>query len=439
MNKLSNNSSGNIPFPIIINILLFTFYFLISSVTPYVADDFRYKLNPLNFEFSFKTIPEIFNFQIWHYFNWGGRIVAHTFVQLFLVPTKLYFNIFNAIIQTLLINTIFFYAFNRVPSRTKKDASLLLFINLLLFLGFYKYTGMSIYLTSTINYTWMHLFTLLYFVPHWNYFINGQDSEYRYIFLFLGIIIGCTNEHVFIAQLFFFIVILILNKRFIINSLPKFYYHSFSGIVLGGLVLILSPGNIIRANTTKFKLTFSSIIDYIIYDLTWVINYIKPFWLLIIPRYTFYYFFYKPNFQIKSSHIFILLIGIISSAAISISPSYHSGTNLFLYICMITFVLSLIKPSLLPDIFLHTMLIFSILLFLYLYSNHCNINEYFKRTENSILLQKENGNEHILVKKINIQTNRLISYYAIETDSSLPRNKNISRYYKIKSIRSGDQ
>ena len=85
------------------------------------------------------------------------------------------------------------------------------------------------------------------------------------------------------------------------------------------------------------------------------------------------------------------------------------------------------------------MLIFSILLFLYLYSNHCNINEYFKRTENSILLQKENGNEHILVKKINIQTNRLISYYAIETDSSLPRNKNISRYYKIKSIRSGDQ
>ena len=95
MNKLSNNSSGNIPFPIIINILLFTFYFLISSVTPYVADDFRYKLNPLNFEFSFKTIPEIFNFQIWHYFNWGGRIVAHTFVQLFLVPTKLYFNIFN--------------------------------------------------------------------------------------------------------------------------------------------------------------------------------------------------------------------------------------------------------------------------------------------------------------------------------------------------------
>ena len=106
---------------------------------------------------------------------------------------------------------------------------------------------------------------------------------------------------------------------------------------------------------------------------------------------------------------------------------------------MIIFVLSLIKSSLIPNFFIHTTLIFSIVLFSYLYSKHSFINEYFLQTEKSIINQKENGNEHILVKKINIQTNRLISYYAIETDSSLPRNKNISRYYKIKSIRSGDQ
>jgi hypothetical protein len=429
----------NIPFSIIINILLFFFYFLIASVTPYVADDFRYKINPLNFDMNIKLLYEIFNFQIWHYLNWGGRIVAHTFVQLFLVPTKLYFNIINAVVQTLLINTIFFYAFNKLPGNNKKDASLLLFINLLLFLGFYKYSGMSIYLTSTINYTWMHLFTLLYFLPHWNYFINGKDSEYRYIFLFLGIIIGCTNEHVFIAQLFFFLTLIILKKKSIINKLPKFYYHSFIGIVLGGIILILSPGNIIRANTTNFKLTFNNIIDYIIYDFTWVINYIKPFWLIIIPLYAYYYYFIQHDFNNKKPYLLIISIGIISSAAMAVSPSYHSGTNLFLYICMIIFVLSLIKSSLIPNFFIHTTLIFSIVLFSYLYSKHSFINEYFLQTEKSIINQKENGNEHVVVKKINIQTNRLINYYAIETDSILPRNKNISRYYKLKSIRSGDQ
>lgn len=438
MIKSINRKVHLFQFPILINILLFGFYYCIASVTPYVADDFRYKINPLNFELNFKHLNEILNFQIWHYLNWGGRIVAHTFVQLFLVPTKLLFNICNAIIQTLLINTIFFYAFNRLPFNNKKDALLLLFINLLLFLGFYKYSGMSIYLTPTINYTWMHLITLLYFVPHWNFFINGIDSKYKISFLIFGIIVGCTNEHVFIAQLFFFILLLILKKKSIINRLPKFYYHSFIGIVIGGLILILSPGNIIRANTTNFRITFSRIIDYIFYDFTWVINYIKPFWLIIIPLYMFYYYFYKQNFKIKKPYIFILSIGIISSASMALSPSYHSGTNLFLYICMIIFVLSIINYSTLPDLFLYITLISTLLLFSFLYNKHNYINDHFIKTEKSILKQKREGKKQILVNKIDIQTNRLINYYAIEADSSMPRNKNISRYYKIMSIRSID-
>ena len=139
-------------YPIIINILLFIFYFSIASLTPYAADDFRYKLNPLDNEFSIQIFTDILNFQIWHYFNWGGRIVAHFLLQLFLVPSKYIFNLFNAIVQVLLINTIFFFAYNRIPTRYK-DASALLLINLFLFLGFYKYSGMSLYMTSSFNYT----------------------------------------------------------------------------------------------------------------------------------------------------------------------------------------------------------------------------------------------------------------------------------------------
>lgn len=152
----------------------------------------------------------------------------------------------------------------------------------------------------------------------------------------------------------------------------------------------------------------------------------------------FYYYFYKQNFKIKKPYIFILSIGIISSASMALSPSYHSGTNLFLYICMIIFVLSIINYSTLPDLFLYITLISTLLLFSFLYNKHNYINDHYIKTEKSILKQKREGKKQILVNKIDIQTNRLINYYAIEADSSMPRNKNISRYYKIMSIRSID-
>ena len=75
-------------FQILANTLLLFFYFIIASKTPYAADDFRYKLNPLGDELSFKILSDIYDFQVWHYFNWGGRIVAHYLLQLFLIPSK---------------------------------------------------------------------------------------------------------------------------------------------------------------------------------------------------------------------------------------------------------------------------------------------------------------------------------------------------------------
>ncbi len=425
-------------YPIIINILLFIFYFSIASLTPYAADDFRYKLNPLDNEFSIQIFTDILNFQIWHYFNWGGRIVAHFLLQLFLVPSKYIFNFFNAIVQVLLINTIFFFAYNRIPTKYK-DASALLLINLFLFLGFYKYSGMSLYMTSSFNYTWMHLIVLIYYLPFWNFYINGKDFSGRYSYILLGLIAGCTNEHVFIAQLFFFFLIYLLMKKSIIKGLPSFYYHSLIGVFTGGLILFFSPGNLVRASTINFSLSINSILNYLIYDLVWIINDIKPFWFMIILLTTAYYFYYKKPLIISMPHIIILSVGIISSASMALSPSYHSGTNLFLFICILIFTLSTINIPLFSNYLLHINMIITLIIFMYLYENHSFINNYAQETEEEILSEKQNGIEDLIIKNINIKTNRLVNYYAIENDHHYPRNIHISTYYGIKSIRSVNQ
>jgi uncharacterized protein YcgI (DUF1989 family) len=84
-------------------------------------------------------------------------------------------------------------------------------------------------------------------------------------------------------------------------------------------------------------------------------------------------------------------------------------------------------------------MIITLIIFMYLYENHSFINNYAQETEEEILSEKQNGIEDLIIKNINIKTNRLVNYYAIENDHHCARNIHISTYYGIKSIRSVNQ
>ena len=78
----------------------------------------------------------------------------------------------------------------------------------------------------------------------------------------------------------------------------------------------------------------------------------------------------------------------------------------------------------------------SLVLFAYLYQNHNFINKYFSEVEKNILSKKEKGNYDLIINNIDIRTNRLVNYYAIENNPNSSRNIHISKYYGIKSIKS---
>ena len=65
--------------------------------------------------------------------------------------------------------------------------------------------------------------------------------------------------------------------------IPSYFYRSFTGVLIGGLILITAPGNFMRAETVPFNLSLESIIKYLFYDFNWLIYHIKPLWLLFIP------------------------------------------------------------------------------------------------------------------------------------------------------------
>ena len=79
----------------IIIFIIFFLMLLLNLITPMIMDDFYYSYG-LNGRIS--SFKEILDFQVWHYLYWGGRTIAHTLVQFFLMSHKIIFDFFNSFI-----------------------------------------------------------------------------------------------------------------------------------------------------------------------------------------------------------------------------------------------------------------------------------------------------------------------------------------------------
>ena len=421
-------------FAIITNIFIFFFYFSLSSLTPYQADDFRYKINPLATDFKLDLIKDVFQFQIWHYYNWSGRIIGHLILQLFLIPKKILFDLVNAVIQTILINIIFYLAKKNI-AKSKKDVSVLLIINILLFLGFYNYTSMTMYVTPTIVYTWMHVLVLIYYSFFLKLYNKDVTKRVKVSFFIVGLFAGSTNEHVFIAQIAFYLIIYIYHILRYPDGIPKYFIYSFCGVFIGGAVLMLAPGNFVRAGSFSETINISHIINYIKFDLMWVIFFLKPVWFIAIPSVFIYYITNGKKLIINPHSKLILVTGIISSLSLACSPSYHNGTNLFFFYCLIIFLISLIEFKKVKILNFPLIILCSIILQLYLISSQLGIYKYDIEIKNEILQRKNNGETDIIINSIPLDVNRLINYQQITSNPDAPRNQHMASYYGINTIR----
>ena len=86
---------------IIILVSIFIMMLVLNLLTPLIADDYSYSLSLDGTKIN--SVMDVMNYQWWHYFNWGGRTIAHTLAQLFLLFPKIVFSIINPIIYISLI------------------------------------------------------------------------------------------------------------------------------------------------------------------------------------------------------------------------------------------------------------------------------------------------------------------------------------------------
>ncbi|NDW19645.1 hypothetical protein D0T53_12080 [Dysgonomonas sp. 216] len=228
---------------VLVLLLLFCLSYALNLLYPLIADDWVYAFTWSGG--SINSFADIIASQYHHYFEWGGRSVAHTIVQSLLWFGKGWSNILNTIIYTSLIIVIY-----KLSAKEKNEHNITLLLFIFLFMWFFQseYGETTLWVTGSGNYMWSCFIILLFLVPYCNYYRKGCKLNNKYLnalLPFAGLIAGWTNENMSLATLFFLFVLFFLikaDKR----KIPLWAILGCTGFIIGMVFLFAAPGNYVR-------------------------------------------------------------------------------------------------------------------------------------------------------------------------------------------------
>jgi len=221
--------------------LIFIGALAVNFLTPLITDDFSYAYHS-------NSLNEIFNYQIWHYLNWGGRSVAHTIAQIFLLMPKAIFNVFNSIMQVLEVYLIY-----KIAGKKESKPLMLVVIFFLLWFFLPVFGVSNIWLIGSCNYLWTTVI-ILFFI--YQFTKEKEDKLLTIVLMFLlGIIAGWTNENTSFGCLVTVCSILAL-KKIDKKQITKWNVFGAIGNGLGFVIMILAPGNFARSETLVEEKSF---------------------------------------------------------------------------------------------------------------------------------------------------------------------------------------
>ena len=191
---------------------IFLLMFFCNSLTTLVADDFAYIGSYATGE-RIDNVLEIFPSMAAHAEIMNGRLVAHFFVQLFIMLPKWIFNIVNAFMFTLQI--VLLYIFSLAGNKARKCNNILI---LAAFGAIWVYGPsfgqVNLWLDGSCNYLWAITFGLLFLVPYIREFLDGtriKNPVFKCLFVLFGLAVGAYSENGSAAFMFMAGLLLLLT------------------------------------------------------------------------------------------------------------------------------------------------------------------------------------------------------------------------------------
>lgn len=227
-------------------VFIFLCVFYLKIKTPFIGDDYVY-----SFIFTTSTklenFTDVINSQIIHYYAWGGRSIVHLILQVvLLINNPIIISALNSIVFILFILGVQFHIIGKVKCNT--EITFIVFCLVCLLQPAFGET--CLWLTGSVNYLWGTTI-ILYFLLPYRLFINKQKetkhSLLPIVAMFIGgVLTGWTNENT-VAGLIIILLLLLIYMKKQKQSIPLWAYFGFLGVLIGYIIMIVAPGNFIRA------------------------------------------------------------------------------------------------------------------------------------------------------------------------------------------------
>jgi len=396
--------------------VIFALLFNIQSVTPMQSDDYRY----LSMGGS---IDKFYN----HYMSWSGRISADvTSSSLLYFFSKEWYSVLNSLSLTLLIFMISYlptYLSNRRVALSNVFSFVVLFLTY--WVANTNLGQTTFWIVGSANYLWTNLYIITYFYLlvffARRFFVSLAASYFSLLCVFcIGVIAGISNENTGIFAFLFTLFAWFLfyqNKSELRQSV---FFVGSIGTLLGWVILVCSPGNVIRSSHKAFQSWYSQ-------PLSWRIDehlysrfpsMMQQYWLVFLIAILAMLILFASEKKENKTGVFFarfsiffflsaILAALLMVGAPGISPRTGNG-SLVLFLIMLSFIFSI--QSCYNECAAKNAFTFFILsLFIYFVPSYKLVYSAYNETSyqekvrvNVIKESKENGKVNILIPDFNL-------------------------------------
>lgn len=337
MNSKKSNLYIQYIFVFVAVVVLLFLQFVLHRMTPFIKDDLWYATN-LTTGNQISNPMDIIASQIWHYFNWGGRVINHGLLQAVIATGELGADIINTLVTALLGIIICLLAGTKKPLMFLLAESAIVAFNASIHFSMFWESGSVNYLYSSC---WILLF--IYVVIRE---LKPDTTKLKAVEIWiipLALISGWSTENM--GPTCAFITLLVIVYKFIKKQKPSiFLYEALILSALGSAILILAPGNFVR-NQFSNKMSLPKTI-YFRFISMWNSTSVYLFPVIVITLSILVVEIVVFQRKLSLYNMSLLIFATVAQLAMVLSPAYPQRTSFGIMSVLIAFIVSLINDHL---------------------------------------------------------------------------------------------